>query len=276
MAHWIGTRAIIKKYEISKKELLYIIRKGEVACSDIDGILLVDEDSFIAYIDALKQVRQKDSVVHRLRQALRSGKSLSLNKREATLALRLENCLPTIYAITTHALSMLLDRRKRAIFLAFANGDSLSSVARQMRLRKEVVFSIFEEVMHGLDKQAPYIIQRLSQRCQAVEEMNQELVDKITECKKIVFDKECEVGKLKVRIEYLQLEEEHLKSHLEQVEALFKGEREMNAALEEALTTYEKDAVLEFFAAVKAGVERFFHLFKGWLFGFLGKNAKKR
>lgn len=254
MAHWIGTRAIIKKYEISKKELLYIIRRGEVTCSDIDGILLVDEDSFIAYIEALKQVRQRDSVVHRLKQALRSGKSLSLNKKEAAIALRLENCLPTIYAITTHALSMLLDRQERAIFLAFAHGDSLSSVARQMRLRQEVVYSIFEKVIHGLDKQAPYIIQRLSQRCQAVEEVNQDLADKIAECKKVAFDKECEVGKLKVQVEHLQLREEHLKSHLEQVETLFKGEREMNAALEEALATYERDAVLEFFSEVKAWV----------------------
>lgn len=262
MAHWVGTRAIIKKYEISKKELLYIIRRGEVTCSDIDGILLVDEDSFVAYIEALKQVRQRDSVVHRLKQALRSGKSLSLNKKEAAIALRMENCLPTIYAITTHALSMLLDRRERAIFLAFAHGDSLSSVARQMRLRKEVVFSIFEEVINGLDKQAPYIIQRLSQRCQAVEEMNQELADKIAECKKIAFDKECEVGKLKVRIEHFQLREEHLKSHLEQVETLFKGEREINAQLEEVLATYEKDAVLEFFAWVKTGIVRFFHWLK--------------
>lgn len=262
MAHWIGMRAIMKKYGISKKELLYIIRKGEVTCSDIDGIVLVDEDSFVAYIEALKEVRQRDSVVHRLKQALRSGKSLSLNKKEAALALRLENCLPTIYAITTHALSMLLDRQERAIFLAFAHGDSLSSVARQMRLGQEVVYSIFEKVIHGLDKQAPYIIQRLSQQCQAMEEMNQELADKITECERVAFDKECEVGKLRVWIEHFQQREEHLKSHLEQMEALFEGEREMNAALEEVLATYERDAVLEFFSRVKAGVMRLFHLFK--------------
>lgn len=42
MAHWIGMRAIIKKSEIFKKELFYIIRKGELTCPDVDGILLVD------------------------------------------------------------------------------------------------------------------------------------------------------------------------------------------------------------------------------------------
>lgn len=262
MAHWVGTRAIIKKYEISKKELLYIIRRGEVTCSDIDGILLVDEDSFVAYIEALKQVRQRDSVVHRLKQALRYGKSVSLDKKEAAIALRLENRIPAIYAVTTHALSMLLDRQERAVFLAFANGDSLSSVARQMRMSRGAVYRIFERTIVGLDKQAPYVIQKLVGRCQAVEEANRELADKIGECNKVVLDRECEILKLKARIEYLRRREEELESHLEEVRSMFRGEREINAGLEELIAIYNKDIVTEFLSSAKAVLARLFPLSK--------------
>lgn len=264
MAQWTGKRAIIKKYQISRKELLHIIRKGEVAYSDVDGVLLVDEESFAAYIEALKQMRQKNNVVNRLEQALHSRKSLSLDKTETSIALRLENRVSSIYAVTTHALSMLLDpREERAIFLAFANGDSLQSIARQMRMKRGTVIRIFENSLARLDKQAPYIIQRLVGRCLAAEEANHDLANKITECKKVVLDGECEILKLKVRIDYLRRREEELESHLEEVRSMFKKEREVNAGLEELVAIYNKDDMAEFFSSVKTVVGRFFHFFRG-------------
>ena len=56
--------------------MLHILETHEVVYSDAAGVILVDEDSLIAYIDALKQLTQKDSPVNVLQKALRSKKKL--------------------------------------------------------------------------------------------------------------------------------------------------------------------------------------------------------
>lgn len=90
MTQWIGKRAIVKKYQISNKELLHILKKREVAYTNIDGVWLVDEDSFAAYVNALRQAEKQNNAIHRLKQALRSGKKLKLSRAETILARRLE------------------------------------------------------------------------------------------------------------------------------------------------------------------------------------------
>jgi len=74
MTNWKGIRTLVRKYGISQKEMLCILETHEVVYSDAAGVILVDEDSLMAYIDALKQLTQKDSLVNVLQKALRSKK----------------------------------------------------------------------------------------------------------------------------------------------------------------------------------------------------------
>ena len=74
MTNWKGIRTLMRKYGISQKEMLRILETHEVVYSDAAGVILVDEDSLMAYIDALKQLTQKDSLVNVLQKALRSKK----------------------------------------------------------------------------------------------------------------------------------------------------------------------------------------------------------
>jgi len=259
MVQWTGKRAIIKKYQISPKELLHIINKGEVTYSDIDGVLLIDEESFAAYIDALKKVQQKDSVVNRLKRVLHSRKDLELDKKESLMAQRLEGRIFSIYAVTIHALSMLLESQERNIFLAFANGDTLQSIAIQMHMRKETVFYVFENSIAKLDKQAPYIIQKLARRCQVVEEVNQNLINELSECNRKILNSKYDIQRLNLKIGGLERRENNLKIEMRQLQSMFDKERKINVTMGELLETYDTDIITDFFSSIKKAIARLFH-----------------
>lgn len=50
MTNWKGIRTLMRKYGISQKEMLRILETHEVVYSDAAGVILVDEDSLMAYI----------------------------------------------------------------------------------------------------------------------------------------------------------------------------------------------------------------------------------
>lgn len=255
MTQWTGKRAIVKKYQISPKELLHIISKGEVTYSNIDGVLLVDGESFAAYIDALKQVRQKDNIVNRLKRAIRCGGQLELDKAESFIAYRLEERINSIYSVATHALGALLEPQERRVFLAFADGDDICSIARQMGLQKEAVFYMFENSIEQLDKQAPHIIQQLAVRCQAVEAVNDSLVLDLSQCNCQLLECEGKIGMMQAKIDSLQRKEEYLNASLSHADAMYKQEREAYVLLEEL----NRESGEDVFSFIKDLVVRFLH-----------------
>lgn len=260
MTQWKGKKAIIKKYQISPEELFRILKKGEVAYSDVDGVLMVDEESFVAYIDSLRQAAKQNNAVNRLKQTLRAGKKPELDKAESVIAHRLEGRVDSIYALSSRALSMLLEPKERKIFLAFINGESIWSVARQTGLRNKQVYHIFENSIKKLSQAAPYVIQRLTTRCQEAEQANRDLVQKLAECNNWFAHVDLQVQEMEVKIAHAQRQNEFFKSYLDYLQAMFDAERKINAEMEKMLYTRHSSCAMDYLSAIKSYFSRLFHL----------------
>lgn len=260
MTQWKGKRAIVKKYQISPKELLRILNKGEVTYSDVDGVLMVDEESFVAYIDSLRQAAKQNNAVNRLKQALRSGKKPELDKAESVIAHRLESRVDSIYALATHALSMLLEPKERKIFLAFVNGDSIWSVASQTRLKNMQVYYTFENSIKKLSQAAPYVIQRLTTRCLEVEEANRDLVQKLAECNNWFAHVDLQMQEMEVKIAHAQRQNEFFKSYLDHLQTMFDAERRTNAEMQKMLDAHHSSIAMDYLSVMKSYFSRLFRI----------------
>lgn len=260
MTRWKGKKAIVEKYQISPEELLHILNKGEVTYSNVDGVLMVDEESFVAYIDSLRQAAKQNNAVNRLKQALRSGKKPGLDKAECVIAHRLEGRVESIYTLATRALSMLLEPKERKIFLAFINGDSVWSVARQTGLKNKQVYYTFENSIKKLGQAVPYVIQRLTSRCQEMEEANRDMVQKLAECNNWFSHVDLQVQEMEVKIAHAQRQNEFFKSYLDYLQAMFDAERKINAEMEKMLYTRHSSFAMDYLSAIKSYFSRLFHL----------------
>lgn len=259
MTQWTGQKAIVKKYQISPEELLHILDKGEVAYSDVNGVLMVDEESFVAYINALRQVERQNNAVHRLKRTLRAGKKMKLDKADRTLARRLEGRVTSIYSVVTHTLSMLLEPQERKIFLAVADGESIGSVAWKMGMKSKEAFQLFNDSVEKLDTHAPYIIRRVVERSREVEEVNRGLVQKLAGCDKRISHLEDEKQQLVERMGYAQRLNDILKIHIDCMQSMFDTERKVNAELEKMLEAHYHSADTEHFSFIKSCLHRLFH-----------------
>ena len=149
MTNWKGIRTLMRKYGISQKEMLRILETHEVVYSDAAGVILVDEDSLMAYIDALKQLTQKDSLVNVLQKALRSKKKQKTGSTTRGLTQKLSEQVIAINEIVSHALSMLLGENER-------NQTDIYTIARLMSVDERVVFVMLEVTITKLSQQSHY------------------------------------------------------------------------------------------------------------------------
>ena len=156
MTNWKGIRTLMRKYGISQKEMLRILETHEVVYSDAAGVILVDEDSLMAYIDALKQLTQRGSLVNVLQKALRSKKKQKTGSTTRGLTQKLSEQVIAINEIVSHALSMLLGENERKVFLAFANQTDIYTIARLMSVDERVVFVMLEVTITKLSQQSHY------------------------------------------------------------------------------------------------------------------------
>lgn len=130
MAQWKGIKTLMRDYGISKKDLFHILEKREVACSEVAGVTLVDKEGLAAYIDALKQMAKKTSLVNVLQKALRTRKGLELDETERAFARKLNSRLSAINNAVIYILFSEWNNRQILVgeswhnaFLLFAKGQ---------------------------------------------------------------------------------------------------------------------------------------------------------
>lgn len=181
MAQWKGKKRILEKYGITSRELDYIIKEGEVTYADVNGVLMVDEKSFVAYIDTIQQIHRKDNIVNRLKRALHLGEELKLNKTEARIGREIEGCVDMVYTLVTTLLSDFLEEEEQEIFQSLAKGNRLSTVAKKVKMSKEIVFCIYIEIIANFHVSIPGLIKRVAARYKELEKENKELKNKLAE-----------------------------------------------------------------------------------------------
>lgn len=259
MIQWTGKKAMVKKYQISNKELLHILDKGEVAYTYVDGVCLVDEESFVRYLNTLRVAEKQDNAVHRLRQALRSGKKLELDKYESVIARRLESRVVAVYHIISNSLGVLLEPLEQEIFHAFLRGDSIGSVARQTGLKCEEVFSIFERSLLALDKYASGLLIPLVRRAEEAEKVNLELLQKLTQCDNWFSHVRSQLEEMDEKIAGTWQENDSLKSHLNYLQSLLDSEKRINAELERIIADRPHHIPTNYLSSIKSYLCRLFH-----------------
>ena len=223
MTNWKGIRTLLRKYGISQKEMLRILETHEVVYSDAAGVILVDEDSLMAYIDALKQLTQKDSLVNVLQKALRSKKKLKTGSTTRGLTQKLSEQVIAINEIVSHALSMLLGETERKIFLAFANQTDIYTIAQLMSMDERVVFVMLEVAITKLSQQSHYWIHKLATKYEDTCYCNQLLMAQAENNGKIIDLLE---QSIELCQKQLMLKEEHinyLQSAFEELKEIYKN-----------------------------------------------------
>lgn len=178
MAQWKGKELILEEYGITSQELHHIIKQGEITYADVDGVLMIDEESFVEYPEAVKQIHRKDNIVSRLKRAFHFGEELEMEDVDTRIGREAEKCVDMIYEVSTAALSSLLEGKERQIFLGLARGNRLSTVAQKVGLSKKMTFLIYFETI-DLFSNIPEFIHKMEAHFIELEEENKKLKKKL-------------------------------------------------------------------------------------------------
>ncbi len=172
---WKGKEFILEEYEITSRQLNHIIKQGEITYADVNGVLMIDEESFVEYLEAVKQIHRKDNIVSRLKQALHFGEELEVDKVHAQIGRKAELSIDLIYSVSTKAFASFLKGKERQIFLGLVRGKPLSTVAKKVGLSKETTFCTYLEIISTFSSHFPGFIQATEARFRELGEENKEL-----------------------------------------------------------------------------------------------------
>lgn len=181
MTQWKGKELILEEYGITSSQLNHIIKQGEITYADANGVLMIDEESFVEYLEAVKQIHKKDNIVNRLKRALHFGEELEMEGVDTRVGREAEKCIDMIYDVSTAALGTFLEGKERIIFLGLARGNRLSTVAEKAGLSKKMAFCIYLEIIGRFNSHLPDFIQKMEAHFIELEEENKELKKKLTE-----------------------------------------------------------------------------------------------
>ena len=68
MSHWVPIKYISEKYQIDENYICNLIVRKVVTSSQIGRkVKLIDEDSFISYLDLHKEIEDKKEIIAQLR-----------------------------------------------------------------------------------------------------------------------------------------------------------------------------------------------------------------
>lgn len=179
MAKWKEKEFILGEYGITSKQLNHIIKQGEITYADANGVLMVDEESFVEYLEAIKQIHKEDNIVNRLKRAIHFGEEEKVKGADLQIGRGADKCIDQIYEASTAILSTLLKGKERQIFLGLARGNRLSTVARQAGLSKKTTILIYMETIGLFKTHIPDFIQKMEARFIELEEENKKLKKKL-------------------------------------------------------------------------------------------------
>ena len=179
MAKWKGKEFILEEYGITSKQLNHIIKQGEITYADTDGVLMIDEESFVEYLEAVKQIHKEDNIVNRLKRAIHFAEEEKVKNADLQIGREADKCIDMIYEVSTAALSTFLKGKERQIFLGLARGKRLSTVAHEAGLSKKTTFLIYIQTIGLFKTHIPDFIQKMEAHFIELEEENKKLKKKL-------------------------------------------------------------------------------------------------
>lgn len=173
MSQWISAKGLANKYQIGEGEVEELVEKQLITSSRLERMLLIDEESFVSYLDHIKQIENKQAIIKRLNE---SDKLLEMELRaceETAASFGIEKQMLPLYPLVINALSMLVDKGKpRLIFYALAMGERLDVVAKRHKLEKDKVLLIYNEAVQKLSQDGESVIGQWMNRCVQLETLN--------------------------------------------------------------------------------------------------------
>lgn len=139
MATWLTLKQVSGKYGIAKSTLQGWTTLGYLTFSTIDGILMLDEDSLVHYLDAHKIEGLSEESLDELIKSKRLERETVLSLLNDELVVLKTQSLhqPLFHVIIQELSELIVDDRQREIFLAISSGEPVSRVAARHKMTYE-------------------------------------------------------------------------------------------------------------------------------------------
>lgn len=157
MSHWVPIKYISEKYQIDENYICSLIVRKVVTSSQIGRkVKLIDEDSFVSYLDLHKEIEDKKEIIAQLRD---TDRMLDVELRacnETHVAFEVQQrILFRVYRAFVQAFSLFIrNEEERGIFLSLSMGERLDLIASKYSHTLQTTLKIYKNTVDRVCKRA--------------------------------------------------------------------------------------------------------------------------
>lgn len=154
MANWLTIKQLSAKRGIAESTLRNWNYLGYITSSTIDGVVMLDEDSLTAYLDAHKtKGLNKESLEKLIKEKeLEYETILSQLDDELFLLKTLKLHQPLFHIVVQELSNLITDDSQREIFLAISTGEPISRVAVRHNMTYQRTIATYSDILKQLNE----------------------------------------------------------------------------------------------------------------------------
>lgn len=178
MTHWVPIKDISEKYQIDQNCICNLIVRKAVASSKIGRkIRLIDEDSFISYLDMHKQIENKKEIIKELSDTDRMLEAELRACSETHAAFEVQHrVLCRFYRAFVQAFSLFIrNEEERDIFLLLSMGERLDLVASKYSHSIRTTLRIYKNTVERVSKKSFNFIEEQRTNVTRLEQLNRNM-----------------------------------------------------------------------------------------------------
>ena len=178
MSHWVPIKYISEKYQIDENYICNLIVRKVVTSSQIGRkVKLIDEDSFVSYLDLHKEIEDKKEIIAQLRD---TDRMLDVELRacnETHVAFEVQQrILFRVYRAFVQAFSLFIrNEEERGIFLSLSMGERLDLIASKYSHTLQTTLKIYKNTVDRVCKKSFNFIEEQRDNVTKLEKLNRNM-----------------------------------------------------------------------------------------------------
>ena len=178
MSHWVPIKYISEKYQIDENYICNLIVRKVVTSSQIGRkVKLIDEDSFISYLDLHKEIEDKKEIIAQLRDTDRMLEVELRACNETHVAFEVQQrILFRVYRAFVQAFSLFIrNEEERGIFLSLSMGERLDLIASKYSHTLQTTLKIYKNTVDRICKKSFNFIEEQRDNVTKLEKLNRNM-----------------------------------------------------------------------------------------------------
>lgn len=152
MTKWIGIENASDKYKVAGKRICQWCQRREIASSEIEGYLMIDEDSLLSRLELKKQEQ-----IARAELDNKSAEIINGCKEDLFILSSMKELTEIMKALIMELGDLLDNDSKRKLFLHLALKGSIEEYATENNMTIEMTQNLFNFVIRDIKQRAGFI-----------------------------------------------------------------------------------------------------------------------